>query len=72
MGTVQIRISKKAKAEIDVLMEEAVREVFEKGVAGKASKILKDGYSYADFLDDLVAVYRKSKSCTQCRQCTQR
>ena len=61
MNTIPIRISPAAKKEIDRLMEIEVKRIFEEGQKDKVNRILKYGFSYAEFIEGMILAYKQSK-----------
>lgn len=59
MNTELIRIRTDTKKQIDVLMQQGVKDLFEKSNIPKINKILKHGYSYADFVSDLILFFKE-------------
>ena len=57
MNSTLIRITKEDKEKIDLYMKQEIKEMFEKGDKKIVNKILRRGYSYAEFVHKLIDVY---------------
>lgn len=65
MNTIPIRIYPETKKELDRLMRIEIKEVFDSGDTKKGDRILRKGYSYAEFIDILLLQYKQSKQRSQ-------
>ena len=60
-NTTQIRITIEGKKELDRLMQLRIKEVFNNDPK-KAAEILKTGFHYSDFVDELILSYKEQNN----------
>jgi len=68
MNTTQIRITAASKEELDRLMVQYIKSLFETFNQKAAGKILKKGLAYSEFMPLLIGAYKVAQSCPHCKQ----